>query len=159
MSEGRRVNLNQDRCTGCYACAVACMDQHFDLDEDYVCLRYVLHMERENEDGIRFASVGCMHCEDAPCVFACPTGAVFRDEETGLVVVEQSRCIGCHSCLLACPYGAPRFGKNNKMVKCDGCIHRVKAGLLPACAAACPTRALSFTTDEELAKSRLIKRS
>lgn len=154
MSERRLVNLQPDRCTGCYACAVACMDQHYDTDEDYVSLRHVLHMEKEQEEGIRFASVGCMHCEDTPCVFACPTGAVFRDEETGHTVVDQSKCIGCHSCLLACPYGAPRFGSNNKMIKCDGCNDRVKAGLMPACVNVCPSRALSYTTDEELAKKR-----
>lgn len=145
MRKYKSITLKSDRCTGCYACAVACMDQHYDVDEEFLCFRHVLHMEQEHEDGIRFASAGCMNCDDTPCVFACPTGAVFRDEGTGFVAVRQSKCIGCHSCLLACPYGAPRFDRNNKMHKCDGCNDRVKAGLLPACVAVCPTKALSFT--------------
>ena len=155
MNQRRFINLQPDRCTGCYACAVTCIDQHFDVDEEYLCFRHVLHMEEEEHGGRHFASVGCMHCADAPCTVACPTGAVFRDPETNLVSVEPSKCIGCHSCLLACPYGAPRFDSRGKMRKCDGCNDRVKAGLLPACVTVCPSRALSFTTEEELTQKKL----
>lgn len=154
MSGTKRVNLQLDRCTGCYACAVACIDQNYDIDEDYACFRHVLKMENPSKQRLGFASIGCMHCEDNPCVFACPTGAVSRDAETNLVSVDQSKCVGCHSCLLACPYGAPKFDAHNKMVKCNGCNDRVKAGLLPACVGTCPSKALSFTTDEELYQTR-----
>lgn len=154
MKEQKRINLRMDRCTGCYACVVACLDEHYDIDEEFTPFRHVLKMERENSEGFKCCSMGCMHCDDTPCVFACPTGAVYKDAETGLVAVDRAKCVGCHSCLLACPYGAPRFDKNNKMIKCDGCIHRVKAGLQPACVAVCPSRALSFTSDEEIRSQR-----
>ena len=154
MSNRRRVNLQMDRCTACYACSVACIDQHYDIDEDYLCFRHVLRIEKEkpadDQHRLIFASIGCMHCDDTPCIFACPTGAVHRDPETGLVTADQAKCVGCHSCLLACPYGAPKFDTDNKMHKCDGCNDRVKAGMLPACVAVCPSKALSFTTDDEI---------
>lgn len=89
-----------------------------------------------------------MHCTDAPCVAACPTGCLRKDEETGLTVYDNSVCIGCHSCLMACPFEAPSFTAAGKMVKCDGCIERQRHGLLPACVRVCPFDALKMVDAE-----------
>ena len=67
-----------------------------------------------------------------------------------VMVIDQRRCIGCHSCAMACPYGIPSFGPDGKMVKCDACYERQKAGLVPACVKVCPTGALTLLTETEL---------
>jgi carbon-monoxide dehydrogenase iron sulfur subunit/anaerobic dimethyl sulfoxide reductase subunit B (iron-sulfur subunit) len=125
---------------------VSCKDQHYDVDEQGPALRKALRYE--NEDGvIKCMSIGCMHCADAPCMAACPTGAIYRDEETSLVQVDSSACIGCRSCLMACPFGAPKFTADNRMTKCDGCIERVKRGLEPVCVKTCPNHLISLVPD------------
>ena len=84
-----------------------------------------------------------MHCEDAPCLMACPTGAIAREAGTRVVKVNAELCIGCHSCSIACPFGVPRFGKDGTMQKCDLCSVRLENGLEPACVRVCPTKALA----------------
>ena len=91
---------------------------------------------------MRYVSLACMHCEDAPCVLACPTTALQRSGEPAVVRVDAGLCIGCHGCAIACPYGVPRFGADGRMHKCDLCADRVAAGLEPACVRVCPTGAL-----------------
>ncbi len=136
VKKHRGVQLRPDRCTGCYACVTACLDQHYETEEEAIALR------RVEPTATGFRSISCMHCTDAPCMAVCAAGALHFDPETGFVLADPSRCIGCHRCESACPYGVPRFDKNNRMHKCDGCSERVKAGLPPACVAACPSRAL-----------------
>ena len=75
-----------------------------------------------------------------------------KDAETGFTLYNTSNCIGCHSCAMACPYGIPSFGEDGKMKKCDACIERQKAGMLPACVKVCPTGALTLLTEEEFVK-------
>jgi Fe-S-cluster-containing dehydrogenase component len=93
---------------------------------------------------IHYASVACRHCENAPCVTGCPTGAIKQNSLTHAVEVNQELCIGCHNCATACPFGVPRYDANNKMHKCGMCSERVEAGLKPACARVCPTGAIKF---------------
>lgn len=142
------MDLDLNRCVCCYACVVACNDQHYDVDEEGPSLRKAIRYE--NKAGhIKCMAVGCMHCADAPCLAACPTGAVYRDEKTALVQTDPSLCIGCRSCLAACPFGAPQFTAENKMVKCDGCLSRIRCGKLPACVKTCPSGALSLREEGE----------
>ncbi|WP_422393250.1 4Fe-4S dicluster domain-containing protein [Neomoorella humiferrea] len=86
-----------------------------------------------------------------PCLSACPSGAIYREERVGAILVEPSICIGCHSCSLACPFGIPRFGEDGKMQKCRLCVERIEAGLEPACVRTCPTNALKFGSINQLA--------
>lgn len=135
------------KCIACGACSVACMDQN-DIDpEETVPFRHIRKLEREEPDRTVFRelSMACMHCSDAPCVAACPTGCLRKDAETGLTVYDNRVCIGCHSCLMACPFAAPSFTALGKMVKCDGCIERQRHGLEPACVRVCPFDALKIT--------------
>lgn len=143
MTVGTIIKLNPERCVACYACVIACLDAHCAVDEDGPMLRRAIRVETDQGE-IHCASLGCMHCEDAKCMAACPTKAIYRDRETQLVQVDSGKCIGCHSCLVVCPFGAPVFTKGNKMVKCDGCIQRVKEGRLPLCVQTCPSKALTF---------------
>lgn len=149
--------LDIERCVGCYACAVACMDQNdLELGAEPTAWRQVFTVEsclteahgQEGPGGpaaktrIRYVSLACLHCEDAPCILACPTGAIRREPSTWAVTVSQDLCIGCHSCSIACPFGAPRFDSGGTMQKCNLCSVRLENGLEPACVRVCPTGAL-----------------
>jgi len=149
--------LDLTRCTGCMACAVACMDQN-DVEVTpgvgpSPAWRQVFQVEKGTYPDTRlsYVSLACMHCEDAPCLMACPTGAIRRDLATGAVVVAADLCIGCHSCSMACPFGVPRFRTDGTMQKCDLCSERLKAGLDPACVRVCPTKALQYGHPNQVA--------
>lgn len=104
----------------------------------------------------------CNHCENPPCVRVCPTQATFKRAEDGIVMMDYHRCIGCRFCIAGCPYGArsmnyrdprpfikkinPGFPTRSKGVveKCNFCVERLAAGLLPACVVACKEKALVF---------------
>ena len=143
----KTLYLDIERCTGCGACAVACMDQNDIFPEKgQPPFRRIFQIEDGgNPDTlIRYISVACMHCEDSPCLIACPIGAITKDTKTGAITVRKELCIGCHSCALACPFGVPRYDGEDKMVKCNLCTERVEAGLEPACVRVCPVQALHF---------------
>lgn len=149
-------NLDFDKCVACGACAVACMDQNdISLKDGDKPFRSVAVVERPGDPNreITYLSMGCMHCANAPCVAACPVGCL-RKNEMGLTVYDNSACIGCHSCAMACPFGAPTFRANGKMEKCNGCQARLEYGMLPACVRACPTGALTCMPEEESLKQR-----
>jgi anaerobic dimethyl sulfoxide reductase subunit B (iron-sulfur subunit) len=95
-------------------------------------------------------SFSCMHCGNAPCVAVCPTGALSKRAD-GIVVVDKDKCIGCHYCFFACPFGVPQYGKDGTMQKCNLCVDRLEAGEQPACALACPVGALYAGKLEDLA--------
>ncbi len=142
------------RCSGCMACTVACQDQNDSIAESSAYRRVTAREEGSGNDcHISFISMSCLHCESAPCLMACPTCAISKDL-AGMVSSNRDLCIGCHSCELACPFGAPKFAADGKMAKCDFCHDRVEAGLKPACVRVCPTRALDFGTQHEVTERK-----
>ena len=150
------IDLDLERCVGCFACVVACMDQN-DIDienEDRFRDVSVIRSQYSVTGQIGYVSLACMHCADAPCVIGCPTGGLSKDPETNLTVIEPDLCIGCHSCIMNCPYGAPKFGTDGKIKKCEGCFARIESGMLPACVRVCPTRALKYDTPENIEKMK-----
>lgn len=143
-------DLDMDKCVACGACAVACMDQN-DIfpDRGDRPFRHIGTLEPALCGGkFSYLSVSCMHCTDAPCIPACPTCCLKKDER-GLTVYDNTACIGCHSCAMACPFGAPTYGEDGKMRKCDGCAVRQEYGLEPACVRVCPTKALLCVPEDE----------
>ena len=143
----KTLYFNPEKCVGCYASAVACMDQNdIDLAAGQIPFRNVVSYEGEKEGEVWTAhvSMACQHCESAECLDACPSRALRRDPATGAVVVRAELCIGCHACAMACPFGVPRFGADGVMSKCDACYARTRFGLDPACTDVCPTGALEF---------------
>lgn len=139
-----KIVCDKRLCSGCLACVVACMDQHYDETEaDAVSPR--IYEKTNSETGFQsYLTRSCLHCEDAPCMRVCPV-KVFERTENGFVVAKHAnRCIGCKKCLRFCPHDVPRFNKEGKVVKCDGCWARVAMGLEPACVRACNTGALKL---------------
>lgn len=152
--------LDTTRCTGCKTCELACKD-YKDLGTEHT-LRRIFDYEggdwAEGKDGtwtttsyVYHVSVACNHCDAAACVEACPTGAMHKDPETELVLVDTEACIGCGACAEACPYGAPYVDAGlGHSVKCDGCAERVAEGKQPICVEGCPMRALDFGETEAM---------
>lgn len=155
---GRMIlDLDLDKCCACGACAIACMDQN-DIDTAMeMPLRTVFTAEDEDKGTIAYMSLACMHCADAPCVMACPIGCFTKDETTGLIVCDNASCIGCHSCALACPYGALSYTTDGKAQKCDGCAVRVQHGLEPACVRICALNALSLYDEQDQRAAKLTR--
>lgn len=150
------VLFDPSKCCSCGACMMGCMDQNdVDVEAGEKAFRWVKEYEdpRGEEGNCTYLSISCRHCVDAPCVVGCPVGCLRKDPETGMTVYDQSKCIGCHSCAMACPFGIPAFSKSTgKMVKCDGCYVRIEHGMKPACVRACAFGALTCVSEEEFAE-------
>ena len=134
--------IDQDVCIGCHACTVACKTEHeVPLGVNRTWVKYVEKGEWPHTR--RFFSVmRCNHCTDAPCVTICPTRALFTRDD-GIVDFDTDRCIGCKSCMQACPYDALYIDPDeNTAQKCNYCVHRVEAGIEPACVVVCPEQAI-----------------
>lgn len=148
-------DLDMDKCVACGACAIACMDQN-DVwpnkgDEPYRRIGTINSLADREGRHVHYLSLACMHCEDAPCIKACPVGCLSKNE-MNLTVFDNTNCISCHSCAMACPIGAPTYNDGEKMVKCNGCAARLENGMIPACVRNCPTGALICRTEEEYEK-------
>lgn len=151
-SESRKgFYFNQEACIGCRTCQIACKDKN-DLDVGML-FRHVLSFEVGNypNTGVYHLSISCNHCLDPACVKVCPTGAMYIDAEDGTVQHNDDVCIGCRSCVMACPYGHPKYNEATRTVhKCDACIQLRAEGEQPSCVASCVMRALEFGDIEEL---------
>ncbi len=136
-----------DRCTGCMACQMACLDQR-DV-RPMEGQRPLLRVEQTEKGGIlSFRMIRCTQC--GQCAQVCPTGCLHRGED-GIIHGDGEQCVGCGACLEACPLGVIALDADTKSVKkCDACMGRVEAGLLPACVHTCPNGALEWeeTSDE-----------
>ena len=145
--------LDESKCGACGACAIACLDQNdIDVAAGDTPFRTTFVNEQGSVEDPRFTflSIACMHCADAPCIAGCPTGCLRKDPDTGFTVYDNTNCIGCHSCAMACPIAQPCFnGASGKMTKCDGGVERVKHGMMPACVMVCPFGALQLLPEEE----------
>ena len=124
-------------CIGCQACTVACTMENKVPEGSFRTLASVYVVEADESAGTHIVPRLCNHCEEPPCVRACPVGATFKRED-GIVLVDGERCVGCAYCIQACPYEA-RFinHRTGKADKCTFCAHRIEAGLLPACVETC----------------------
>lgn len=179
--------IDTARCIGCHTCSVACKVEN-NLP-DGVWWNRVLTDGGEAMDtpsgqyphlDQQYLTVACQHCENPPCVQVCPVGATWKDEETGIVMQDPEKCIGCRYCVVACPYtgvrqfafAEPEFANPHPMgaaaaqvhqkgtvSKCTLCAHRVAEGETPACIDSCPARARHFgdLNDPESEVSQLLR--
>ena len=149
--------FDQSRCSGCLTCVVACKDWH-DIPAGPVSWVRIITTEQDQfpNVSVTFLANHCYHCAEAPCVPACPVGAITKREEDGIVFVDREACLGNVSCgcdcLEVCPYDAPQFGAEPeaKMQKCDLCLERWVQKKKPICVEACPMRALDAGPANEL---------
>jgi DMSO reductase iron-sulfur subunit len=140
-----------ERCIGCFGCEVHCKLEH-DLPVGPRLVRVMQVGPKVVGGKLKtvFVAMRCFHCEKPVCVSVCPTEAMQKRQD-GIVFVDEGTCIGCKTCIEACPYGAPQFNpKTKKVVKCDYCKDRVDRGLWPACATKCSAKALYFGDINEL---------
>lgn len=159
--------IDLSRCTGCYACMIACKSENSTLPG-------VLWIRIEEKEEGEFPKVSktwipmlCMQCAEMPCAQVCPTGAITRGEG-GIVLIDSQSCIceGVKPCVSACPFGVLLVNQGNRsyfrdyltphekqdyeahaegaVEKCDLCHHRVIAGMQPSCVQACPSKAMLF---------------
>lgn len=160
----KTIFFDKDKCIGCYACIIACklvhnLPPHPSLPPEseprgisFITVHEYGPIMHEGRIIHFFQPISCMHCTEAPCIDACPRAAIYRDSETGAVLVSQDRCIGCRFCLWVCPYGAPHFDSEGKMVKCDLCVERLRVGKRPACEAVCVAQAIFVGEPEEISQ-------
>ncbi len=136
--------IDTKRCVGCQDCVVACQTEN-NVPEGY-CRDWItteVHGEFPTLN-MEIRSERCNHCENAPCVSCCPTGASHYHDVGGIVLVKYNQCIGCKACIASCPYGARFIHPDGYADKCTFCVHRVEEGLEPACVSVCPTYSMFF---------------
>ena len=116
----------------------------------------MIHLETiERRDSVQTAPQVCMHCEDPICAQVCPADAIKKTSDGVVQSSLKPRCIGCSNCVLSCPFGVPKYmGGIDQMMKCDMCYDRSSVGKKPMCATVCPSGALTYTTMEEIQRTR-----
>jgi len=160
----KTVFVRPELCIGCRHCEVACAVEHAQnkdiIDAVGEKKRSQPRIFVETGPGYKTFPNRCRHCDPAPCMQVCPTGALVRDAATGSVGIAYARCIGCAVCAMACPFGIIRFGPVRQLdtdrevnAKCDNCLERQKEGKIPACAWACKTGALEFGDINDLVRT------
>ncbi len=148
----KEIFVRLDRCMGCKSCEMACAVEHSKDKSLYGAIsEKPLPLRRlyvEQACGQKMPLV-CRHCEDAPCVAVCSSGAMRQDPSTGIVNRDVDRCVGCWMCAMICPYGVIGRQRDARVaIKCDRCGTRQE----PACVEACPTHTLIFSEEEEFSE-------
>ena len=144
------VHNNVD-CIGCRACEIACKDKNgLPPGPRFRRVQYI--------EGGTFPEVfaykvnmSCNHCAEPACLPACPTGAIFKRKDNGVVDIDSTLCIGCRRCEATCPFGAPQFDPEDQVIKkCNMCIDELEAGRKPYCVMACMMRVLDIGPIDQL---------
>jgi Fe-S-cluster-containing dehydrogenase component len=146
----RALFIDYSRCIGCQACVQAC--EECDTHKGQA----MIHLETiRRKDSVQTAPQVCMHCEDPICARVCPADAIKKTPDGVVQSASVPRCIGCSNCVLACPFGVPKyFAEIDQMMKCDLCYDRTSIGKKPMCATVCPSQALFFGSVEEFERTR-----
>lgn len=149
MREPRERNVqfsfHPELCVGCDACVAVCLDEKDNLPAVSAPLRRVYRYEqaRGGKGSLGWYSVACLHCGARGCVSVCPRGCFSPDAATGTVQLDNTGCVGCRACARACQFDGIVFD-GGKAAKCDGCLERLRQGLLPRCVEACPRHAITI---------------
>lgn len=132
------------RCFGCHACEVSCKSENDVPLGNFIRQTFYRDVGEYPKVSRMFLPMSCQHCEDAPCLKACPCGAIHK-AEGGSVVIDYEVCCGHGSCVDACPYGAIYMDPvAHQAVKCHNCYHRTESSMEPACVPTCPSEAIYF---------------
>lgn len=152
MYQPKEIFVKASRCTGCKSCEIACKVEHSESKNLYSAIsekpapKSRVYVEWVAPEGK--VPVVCRHCEDAPCMHACISGAISRNDE-GVVMTDSDKCIGCWTCVMVCPYGViGRHLEKRKAYRCDRCPDRE----IPACVSSCPTQALIYKTVDSFSR-------
>ncbi|MFQ5925109.1 MAG: 4Fe-4S dicluster domain-containing protein [Dehalococcoidia bacterium] len=150
----KEIFVRMERCQGCRTCELVCRVEH-STDKSLLGALGETPVPRRRLfvelDGSVKIPVLCRHCEDAPCLNACISGAIYRDAKTNAVMSNPDKCIGCWTCIMVCPYGVINRSLERRVsVKCDLCPDRET----PACVDSCPTKALVYTEPEEFSHTK-----
>ena len=142
--------FNADRCIGCNACALACLNENQQSsNESYRCVTLI--------NNNHFLSIACNHCDSPECFRVCPNNA-FTKRQDGIVELDNHLCNGCEICISACPYGAIQYNaKKRKVEKCNLCNLKIESGGVPACVKACTTSALRLINLNNESKYNSVK--
>jgi carbon-monoxide dehydrogenase iron sulfur subunit len=160
----KTVFVNPERCVGCKQCEIACAVEHsqskdllqavFETPKPYPRI----HVAPGIYTATSFPNK-CRHCDPAPCQAVCPTGAISRDNDLDIVVIDGDKCITCAMCAMVCPFDVIRYYESAVVrlgktvaLKCDHCIDRQHEGKMPACVETCKVGALVFGEINELVK-------
>lgn len=142
-----RIKLDRSKCVGCYACYVACLDAHYQAEDEHaISFRSIQKYTDKEHEFEKKICVGCIHC--GKCMQVCPQHAIYQDEETQFILVNQELCTGCKLCEKACPLHVIQFDKAGKITKCDGCVERIREGRQPACVKVCCPGAIVWEEKE-----------
>ena len=144
----KRIIAREEYCIGCRLCEIRCLVQHSKSKKIIKAFRAerdsVVPGIRVEQSGYVSFALQCRHCDDAPCIEACITGAMHRDPKTGAVLCDTDRCVGCWTCVMVCPVGAVRPGSEQHVAsKCDLCIGQGR----PVCVENCPNEAIILVDD------------
>lgn len=165
----KTVFVNPERCIGCKQCEIACAVEHSQSQNLY---QAILEKPKPQSrihvvPGIYLSTSfpnKCRHCDPAPCMSVCPTGAISRDTQMDIVVVDGQKCIACAMCAMVCPFDVLTFYPSADVkldkavaIKCDHCIERQHEGRIPACVEACKVGALVFGDINELARDSSLR--
>ena len=146
--EKKVIVVNKEKCTGCKICEFVCSLYHENEINPIKSRIQIISWEIE---GIDIPMV-CQQCEDAPCAAVCPTHAIYRDQQTGAMLINKEVCIGCRMCIYVCPFGGSSINPDTEeVIKCDLCEGE------PKCVEFCPTQALEYMPISKavLAKKRV----
>ena len=140
------LDHDNKRCIGCFSCEVHCKaNKNLTIGPRLTQIIPVGPKMVNNVPRMAYVYMPCFHCEEPWCVSACPTGAMQKRLSDGIIFVDDALCVGCKSCITACPWGTPQWNQETgKVVKCDYCKDRIDEGLEPACVAKCVTKCLKF---------------
>ena len=141
--------IHPERCNGCGDCEEICSKNQTGINNPArSCIRIV----RESDEDTFFLPMTCQQCDDPPCLAACPSEAIFRDEGLDRVLINHQKCVGCRMCVSACPFGAMGFDEERgKSFKCDLC------GGDPKCVRICSTGALVYDAPHMLQKPQMVQ--
>jgi Fe-S-cluster-containing dehydrogenase component len=150
VPERNEFFVDPNRCIGCNACVVACMECDTHRGYSMIQLDFI-----DRDRSTQTVPVVCMHCDSPTCAEVCPADAIKRTGDGVVQTASKPRCIACNNCVLACPFGIPKMNTGmNLMMKCDMCYDRTSVGKKPMCASVCPSGALWFGTREEMRQLR-----